>query len=850
MYSLTLHPQYLGLFRKKLPLKWIALSLMLFIFSVASVRGLIAQEKPSLNELQEVTDEKPEAEQDDMLFDDREEEGVERTLFDLYASDSFTGGILANYTDAWCEVDDPIGALEQLPNIRTQRLEDARSLLLGRIEKERSIEGIGRVLCDIYTFRLVIELEPQFFTAETMGLPGYLPSPEGGFSFQQNLGFAATREVSGTTQSAFTHRSVIGKGRYFGRFTGATRQDGSYELLEASSYGYIGDFEFGAGFIETTGQTFTNSLQFLGLRAKTSDKVLLDPQDGRGSVLQIFVPSRARVEFYRAGRLLTVQLLDFGLQEIDTSRFPQGSYDVDVVITETNGDVTTDRKFFTKSGYLTIRGRPSYDFQVGVTREEFSLEQTPVAYGGVQWRASDYFDLGGSIYGTDRLAVAQAQMNGIYRDTFFQGSSSLSTRGDAGINGNISYTFLNAMTLSVSGAKTIKISNKSRLANPSPAPLPEEEEETTNFIADRQRLRELLFQDRSFYSVRLRKGIGALSFNYQMQGERVGNGLLRRSRGPAVGWQVYEDGKNFVRLNAQVFETERGGARSGTLSYRRRFTPEWSFNSQVGYYDREEQEEVVGLLTLNYVQQKRAMYDSRLSLSSEARKRNGNLGEDGNGMVYSHQLTADYGGDYLYGRGFIRNQQGGSAGSSSFGINAETAVIVGNGGTAALSYPMAQEAVFIANLKGNIPGRKFELLLNNQRYDTITSGKRSAISVPPFQIYKVSIRPTNPNELIDYDTTSYRLTFYPGNVIEKTWEMVKITIILGRLVDEDGNPIALQRLKGTREYVATDSEGYFQAELAGDEELSVEVNGKTCIPEMPSYQEEDFFTDLGDVICK
>jgi outer membrane usher protein FimD/PapC len=775
--------------------------------------------------------------------------GIERTLFDLYASDAFSGGILANYTEEWCEVDDPIGALEQLPNIVESKVEDAISLLIGKIKKTKVVEGVGKVLCDIYTFRLVIELEPQFFKAESRGLPGYLPAPESGFSFQQNVGVAATREVAGDTNAAFTHRTVIGSGRYYGRFNGAGTQDGDYELLEASGYGYVGDFEIGTGFLETTGQTFTNSLQFAGVRVRTSDGVLLNPQDGRGSILEVFIPSRSRVEFYRAGRLLTVQMLDFGLQEINTTRFPQGSYDVDIVITETNGNVTRDRKFFTKSGFLTIRGRPSYDFQVGLLREEFSLETTPVVFGGVQWRASDHFDLNGSLYATDELGVGQAQISGLYRDTFFQGATSVSSNGDVGVNGNIAAGIAQGLTVSLSGAKTLKVSESSAqpIATPTPTPDPLAPPE---LIPDRQRSRELFFQDRTLYLARVRKGFGRLEIDYQVQGEQVGDGVLRRTRGPSFGLQTYDDGKNFVRLNGNFYETEAGSARSGVINYRRRINSQWNVNAQVGYYDRDVQDEIVGLLTVDYNEQRRAMYASKLSLSSEVRERSALSSDSNQGTVFSNQVSGDYGGDHFYGRGFFRSQEGDSAGSSSFGLNLESAILLGNDGSAAISYPMAQEAVFIANLKGNVPGTKFDLFLNDQRYDTISAGKRSAVSVPPFQVYRVSIQPTDPNELIDYDTTTYSISFFPGNVIERTWEVTQVTIVLGRLLDKDGVPIALQRIKGTREYVATDDLGYFQAELAGDEQLLVERDGVSCTIILPQYEPGEYFYELGDVTCE
>lgn len=774
---------------------------------------------------------------------------VERTLFDLYASDAFVGGALANYTEQWCEIDDPRGIVEQIPAFQKDRIEDVLPLLAGRIEKERTLEGVGTVLCDIYTFRVVVKLEPRYLKAQARSLTGRLPPPESGFSLQQNFGIAATGEFSGETTSAFSHRSVFGAGKVFGRFNGAAIQGESYELTEASTFAYAGDYELGAGYLETLGQSFANSLQYTGVQVRTSDKVLLNPEDGRGSRLEIFVPSRARVEFYRGERLLSVQVLDFGLQEVDTLRFPQGSYDVDVVITESNGNVTRDRKFFTKSGFLTIRGRPSYNLQLGALRQEFSTADTPIYSGGVQWRAADTIDLAGSVYGSDELAISQISLNGLDRDNYFLASSSFSTKGDIGVNGSFSSNIW-GISLNLGGAKSLEVSEASRALAPTPTPTPSPND-PPDFIPRRARARELFFQDRSLYTANVRRAIKRVELGYSIQGEEFQGNDKRYSRGPFGLWNIHDDSKNFLKLGLALYDTDKGRVQSNVLSYRRRLSAAWNLGGQIGYYDREKEGgEIVGLLTLNYDEQRRAQYSSRLALTSEVRDRNGSDTGAEDGAVVTNQLAGDYGGDYLFGRAFVRNQSGTAAGKSSFGVTTESAVLVGNNGSTAISYPMAQDAVFIADIKGVSPGTKFEILMNDQVYDTVTAGKRSAVSVPPFKTYRIGIRPADPNQLVDYDTTTHTITFFPGNVIERSWEVVKVMIVLGRLVNEAAQPITLQRIKGTREYVATDDKGNFQAEITGDEELLVDANGIHCKLAMPEFDRAEFFNELGDVVCR
>jgi outer membrane usher protein FimD/PapC len=770
---------------------------------------------------------------------------TERTLFDLYLADKFVGGILIDYTDTWCEVDDPLGALEQVPDFQKDRAEEVVPLLAGRFERTRVVGGIGKVTCDIFTFRLVLELERDFLKAQAKTLSNRVADPEGGVSLQQNLGVAASGEFSGESNSAFSHRSVIGLGRFFGRFSGAAIQGEQYELTEASSFGYLGDFEIGGGFLETRGQTFANSLQFTGLQARTSDKLLLDPELGRGSLFEIFVPSRARVEFYRSGRLISVQSLDFGLQEVDTRNFPQGSYDVDVVITESNGRVTQDRKFFTKSGFLSVRGRPTYDLQGGVIREEFSTQDTPVYFAALQWRVTDILDVGASVYGADDLSIGQATLSGLYRESYFLGGTSYSTEGDFGLNGSFSTRILDT-SVNLSGAKAVEVSSSSRQLSFVPTPGPND---PPDFIPKRDRSTELYFNDRESYSINVRRYFGKVELGYLYLSEIYSGGDLRRTQGPTLQWSIWDGANDGLRYLSTYYDTDVDTVWSNSLAYRYRFSPEWNLGAQAGYFDRSDYDEVVGFLTVTYQDRRRSVYASRFSLTSEARSQKG-PGNKNDGDLYSTQLNGEYGGDYLYGRGFVREQAGSRSGDSSYGVTAESAVLVGSDGTAALSYPMAQDSVFIANIRGASPGTRFHILLNDQIFDTVEAGKRSAVSVSPFKTYKVAIRPEDPNQLVDYSTTVYTVTFFPGNVVERAWDVSQVMIVLGRLVDAAGTPLPVVRIKGTNEYVATDDLGFFQAELEGDEVLTVDSPAGSCRVELGRFERPEYFVDLGDVICR
>lgn len=765
-------------------------------------------------------------------------ESPDRTLFDIYVGDSQQGGVLVEYTEHWLEIENPQDAIDQLTEVAGKDGAELLPLLTGRIEGSRTIEGVGTVSFDIYTFRLLLTIDPAFLKSRTLNLTEHLPNPEQGFAFQQILGVAASGEVSGDVSSTFSHRSLFGSGRTFGRVNGAVVQGEDYDLTEVSAISYIGEFEGGAGFLETSGQSFANSLQFTGLRFRTSDEILLDPERSTGSRFEVFVPSRSRVEFYRNERLLSVQILDFGLQEVNTAAFPQGSYDVDVVIIDANGAITRERKFFAKSGFLSIRGRPSYDLQLGLLRDDFSTEDTEVYQAGVRFRAADSIDLGFSAYGSQDLSIGEVTLNALYLDNFLRIASSGSAEGDSGVSASLSGEIFGA-SFSLAADETFSTSDDSPTVAPTPTPLPGFPPE---FTRPESRPNELRFQDRSSTTASIRRSIDSISIGYQAQREQFDDVPDRYSRGPTFEWRIFDGVTSSLRYTTSKFATEEGDVFSNVLNYRYRLSREWSLTSQLGYFDRDVESDSVAYLTVNYNEEGPSQNQNRLNLSSEVRKTNE--------TVLTQQLLGEYGGDFVQGQAFLRQQDSDQSDSSTFGVNAQTAVLLSNDGAGAISAPPDREAVFIADIEGALGDTTFEILLNDQVYDQVQAGRRSAVGVEPFRTYRVFIRPVGDAELVDYDASTYVITFFPGNVVRKTFRAHTIYIALGRLVDPAGNPIAFQRIRGAKDYVATDEDGRFQMDVTGAERFFVESRDYNCQIELNVRERPQYFIDLGDVVCR
>ena len=87
----------------------------------------------------------------------------------------------------------------------------------------RDVPSVGSIEYDLDNFRITVRLQPQFLQARALDLDQHIPEPLKEFSLQQKLALAAARDYSGTTSSAFTHRTLSSVGKYWARVDGTVR---------------------------------------------------------------------------------------------------------------------------------------------------------------------------------------------------------------------------------------------------------------------------------------------------------------------------------------------------------------------------------------------------------------------------------------------------------------------------------------------------------------------------------------------------------------------------------------------------------------------------------------------------
>lgn len=770
-------------------------------------------------------------------------DSVESTVFDLYLSDKFRGSLVASYTNEWFEIDDPQEVVRQLPEIIAGQ-GDVIELVTGRINNRREKNDIGTVSYDLSTFRIIVEVSPHFLKGSSLDLSKRIESPDKGFALQQTIGLAAFTDEKATTQAALTHRGFASNGTAFFRADGAVVQDRPYQLNEASAGDIVGDEQVKGGLVQLRGQTFSPSLQLAGAQVETVEQLYLDDERSRGSKLEVFIPSRSTVQFFRDGQLLAVKVLDFGLQEIDTSAFPQGSYDVDIVITDSFGREQRERRFFTKAGYLASRNAPSVFFSGGTIRNRTEIRGKSIVQGGIRNRVSDEMDLSPSISSTEDETIGSLDAHALYRQVRLGASVAGSRTGGSG--GAVSA----GTTIEGAGIDLRMVRAHGEDGQPS-IPQIVNTPSTPTIIPPQVNPRtDLFIQTQKASSLGAFKTFGKVDLRYNVQRNKVGLDITRYSSGPLMDVRLFESAKEQLTLRGADQTTERGDIRSMQLMYRNRLTPELFLDAQALQRWQKFQDEMLFLFGVTYDSTAGLSgMGSRIQINTEARDRENS--ESGR-HSYTTGIYSDITTEYLRTNTFLRRNTQSGRTSNVAGINAESSFFIANNGEASVARPTQAESALLVEVKGNAINVEdtFEVYVDNQLRDTLVSGQQAVVSLAPYRKYQVSLRPKDNASLVLYDTGNFDVIVFPGNVVKKTWTIDRVFIVIGRLIDEQGNPIPHERILGTKDYTFTESDGTFQCEITGSEALTIRSKRRSCDVVLSIKEKPEFYVDVKDALCR
>lgn len=777
-------------------------------------------------------------------------------MVDVYYGGRFLLSTLAEYTPEHIRFRRPRELVERIPTL--SQPEDAVALLRRDLETHsdrvcvRSEQPLcGRldpadigVIFDERRFRVDVFIHHELLVRPDPGERRYLPPPDhDNLTLVQNLRSLYTNNSGGEERYSLFGRSRVGKGNQFGFANWVSTQEQSISVDELGYRNDFQDHQLTVGLFETsTGMLRALPRQpLVGASFGRSLQLRADLEAAIASPIELFLPSRSRVDIFRDGRLVSSAFYEVGNQLIDTSRLPAGSYSVDIVITDSSGEERVEQQLFVKSSLLAPPGESLWFVDLGRVRNRAGQDSFPADFGsnllraGYRWRQNSRlgFGVAGASTGDDHLGEFSANL-------LFDG---LQAGGEvfASDEGGWGYSLRAA-----SRWRDYNLSvNMQRVRADDPLREPFTAAPEFRLLPVEQRL----------YSAQLTRPLlgGQLGLNVterqQVDGSQRRRSNLEYSRGQRLGY-----GQS-LQWRFEVGEEEGDWRGQLTLQWRNT-RGNWRDNTRLAYSESQLQDARDGVsagIGTRWRDSNRFAGD--LSLGARLDTEPGG------------RRSAAFDGDHrsAYGRANAamtvvdnREQSGGPQVFSLLGY--DTSLVVGEERRPLVGGPSPAESGVVLDLR-DAPGANFDVMVNGGRHTSARGGSRVAITLPSYTDYRLRLANRGAS-LVSFDPAPYQFALYPGQVVTRSWELTTVNVLVGRIYmpqrvcDADGDcETRLQALEGVPiegadGYAVTDVGGFLQAEVDSRvTELRARVNGRPCSIDLSGIEAVDSIMRAPRLLC-
>lgn len=600
------------------------------------------------------------------------------------------------------------------------------------------------------------------------------------------------------------------------------------------------NYQVGLMRADTTNLDFMVSEQFFGLSIESSLITRTDLDQSQGNEIVLFFSSRSRVEIYRDDRLLYTGYYDVGNRTLVTSSLPQGTYTIDIRVTDTDGVTTTEQRFYSKSARLAPTDQTLFFLQAGSVVSSGSSSFSPksedqLLRAGLSKRLSS--STGASIGFSQSASTTLIETSLFRQGKYLEISPGIAyeSNGAMGVNLDLRLRW-NKFFANIDARKII---NTNEI-----------------LVGNNPESRFQLGQDMAQYNASLNYNTtyGNLSFFYR-ENQRDSS---RPNAFPPVFSEFpieadTQDNKNFgIRWN-------NTGIRLGNS--RLRLGVEWSKNNDSSL--------AVMSMTYNFRGDSGDFsFSPRYSHRSDASGANSSSMQGGANAAFQfgednrHRLNvradrqnnsvleARYESTGFNTSSNISTRYDMSAGRMNYNGELRTS-FASAGKSQAFGASQSGESAFLINVNGvEDDSSEYEILINGSPKGRTKAGVTLLIPVVPYKTYRVEVRARG-NQLINLQNNNYVKTVYPGNVIALDWTAEVVRVAYGRIVDEKGAPItnAVVTLPGN--FSSTDAQGFFQVELGNlVKSLSVLKGGVSCQVNFRQEESKNLAIPLGALVCK
>jgi hypothetical protein len=694
------------------------------------------------------------------------------------------------------------------------------------------------VIFDEERFRAELFFAPALLRRAEEAKEAYLKPPTAPLSLTSSIGLAISGSSSSSPAYNVQNRTVLSLQK------ARIRTDSSY----ASGLGIIVDDlvgeldqrskRYSAGLFWAPGVDLTGRRRIVGLGMGTQFDTRADRESLQGTPLVLFLQQPARVEFLVDGRLAGSAAYPSGNNLLDTSMLPDGSYPLVLRIQEQGGRVREENRFFIKNAQVAPLGQPLFFAYAGMlanTRPNrpVSISRTPYYQAGVARRLSGAIAFDLSVLGTGDKNMAEAGawlMTGVAR---LRVAALASTSGDKGAlvqlasggRGLLNFNFDLRRIWSKDGRPLLPLPSYADNFSSTPP--------TGAQVGDDSYLQ---MSGSIGYSV----GAAYLSVIGTLRHDK---GLPSDySVGPHVSWPVINTNGIQLVLDAEVQRTRT--TTSSFAGFRMLFTSRGvSMLATGGRATRsgasgDHSGRATGSITGEYFHE--SADRTQYSLGAGFDRNLDSTNAHAQARLYSRMGSA---------RADVLKQLDGHGGLQ-YGLTLQTGAAVSRH-VAAVGGRDMDESALVISLDGESEGTSFEVLVNNQPRGRVTAGNSLPLFLQPYHRYRVRLRPSSAGA-IDYDSSARGITLYPGNVERLHWAVHSLFTAFGQAIRPDGKPVANALVQSARGIGETDSNGYFQVDVAAGDLLEFSArSARACHVRIdPSKPRDKDYVSLDKVICE
>ena len=682
------------------------------------------------------------------------------------------------------------------------------------------------IIFDEGHFRVDLFINERFLEVQYVESSKYLPAAEDNFSTIHNfsLNLSGTDAIEDTFNAQTNSIVAFGDSRLTAQSNYTDDEDFLIDELSVQKDYQGWEAEAGVFESESRSTNFFSQVDISGIRAQTSLNTRTDIETSSGTDIFIFLNVRSRVEVFRNNRLIDARFYSAGNRQLDTSRFPDGAYQVSVRIREENGAERTEEYFFVRNSLLPPINEPILYAEVGKinkVEQNTLLPETStdkIVHVGGAFRLTENVAVEGEILNAGNQTMLQAGVVHVGSGIQSQFNLMSTSEDDWAVSirenfttryfsFNIDYRHVSQGDKDIAGPDEFDlVTNDSTQAT---ASLVHELFDGRAFW--RYRHLDLSDNEKSeTYSVSYRKQL-LRKKNFQLDWELSAS---KDTDDYLLGTKLnfsFRKKNNIFRLNSGVQSARSNGARDNDLVGNAR----WQHTRRDPKFGR--------LQSQLFHVRERDFNTTGINISSESRygyneiELNETSNNDQNTFGYSIRSQLSFASDFK---------------------------------NASLGGAKRNNSAIIIELNGQPVGSIFEVYVDRQSVGFATVGKTTIIPLSPYETYDVRLQ-SRSDKFLTFDESSREVTLYPGNVNTLSWEIDRVLVLIGQVFDHGGVPIQNAKINNTGTFAGTDERGWFQVESGVIDELILEQNdGTLCKINLGEFDSKEDVHVFDELICE